>query len=180
MNKTDNILEFIVVLFYFKLLYIKINIKMLRYLNCSLKYNFLNKTKFSQIILRNFSKLYTKEHEWVSVDKGSATIGITDHAQSELGEIVHVDLPKVGDSFKIGESLGAVESVKTAADIYSPVEGTVSEVNEKLTKTPNLLNSHALSQGWYAKLKIDESMNEELAKLMSEEQYHKYLEELKN
>jgi glycine cleavage system H protein len=118
---------------------------MLRYLSTPT----LKSTKsFSYFVLsKNFSKYFVKSHEWIQVEKGVATVGISDYAQSELGEIVHVDLPKVGDKFKSGESLGAVESVKTAADIYSPIEGIVGEVNDKLSKTPSLLNTHAETLG---------------------------------
>jgi glycine cleavage system H protein len=143
----------------------------------------LKSTKsFSYFTLsKNFSKYFVKSHEWIQVEKGVATVGISDYAQSELGEIVHVDLPKLGDKFKSGESLGAVESVKTAADIYSPIEGIVGEVNDKLSKTPSLLNSHAESQGWIVKLKVEEDkIKGDLSKLMNEEEYKKFLADIKH
>ena len=156
-----------------------------------LRLTFTNlKTKnITNLVLRTFTTKFTKEHEWVKVENGVATIGITDHAQNELGEIVHVDLPTIGSIFKISESLviffynfqGAIESVKTAADIYSPVDGTVVEVNENLHKTPKLLNTHPLSQGWYAKLKSDEkTLNANISDLMTEKEYEKFLSELKH
>lgn len=137
--------------------------------------------KFYSILTKNFSKFFAKSHEWVSVEKGVATIGISDFAQSELGEIVHVELPKIGESLKSGETLGAVESVKTAADIYSPVTGTLTEVNHKLTKSPNLMNQEAETGGWYVKLKVDETnVNSELNNLMNAEQYQKFLQDNKH
>ena len=84
---------------------------------------------------------YTKEHEWVLADGDSGTVGITDHAQQELGDIVYVDLPKVGSRIDAGKSLGSVESVKAVSDIYSPVSGEIIEINESLTDTPEKLNS---------------------------------------
>ncbi len=153
---------------------------MLRYLNISQKCLNLTHRNFLSINFKNFSKFFTKSHEWVDFEKDVVTIGISDHAQSELGEIVHVDLPRAGDKIKKGDSVGAVESVKTAADIYTPIEGVVSEVNEKLSKTPKYMNTHPTSQGWFAKLKVDETkINEATAGLMNEEQYSKYVEELK-
>jgi glycine cleavage system H protein len=137
--------------------------------------------KIYTIVARHFSKFYAKSHEWISVQNGVATVGISEFAQSELGEIVHVELPKVGDSKKVGESLGAVESVKTAADIYSPVEGVLAEVNQKLGKTPNLMNQEPENGGWYVKLKVDESkIKEDLNKLMNADQYQKFLQESKH
>ncbi len=153
---------------------------MMRYLFASSSKKTINKyyTYFSST--KKFSKLFTKDHEWVSVDNGIATLGITDYAQSELGQIVHVDLPRQGERFKLGDTLGAVESVKTAADIYSPIEGVVHEVNVNLIKKPDLLNSQAESQGWYAKLKVDEEIiKKELQKLMNGEQYLKYIQDIR-
>jgi glycine cleavage system H protein len=150
---------------------------MLRYLSTPLK----TTKSFSYFVLsRNFSKYFVKSHEWISIEKGVATLGISDYAQSELGEIVHVDMPKIGDKFKSGDSIGAVESVKTAADIYAPVEGVIGEINDKLGKTPSLLNSHAESQGWLVKMKVEEEkVQGELSKMMNEEQYQKYIADLK-
>jgi len=153
---------------------------MLRYLNLSQKFLKVSSRNLFSCDLKYFSKFYAKSHEWVDFEKDTATIGISDHAQSELGDIVHVDLPRVGDRFKSGDSVGAVESVKTAADIYTPIEGVVSEINEKISKTPKFMNSHPTSQGWFAKLKIDEQKVKEVQQtLMDEEQYFKYVQELK-
>ena len=153
---------------------------MLRYLsNSSLK---ITKGSFSYHVLsRQFSKLFSKSHEWISVEKGVATIGITDYAQSELGEIVHVDFPKIGEKFKPGDSMCAVESVKTASDIYTPVDGVIGEINEKLIKSPTFLNEEAEGKGWLVKLKVEEDkIKADLEKLLNEEQYKKFLEENKH
>jgi glycine cleavage system H protein len=97
---------------------------------------------------------YTKEHEWLKVEGGIGTVGITDHAQEELTDIVYVELPKVGAKIKKGERLGAVESVKTVSDIYSPVIGEVVEVNEALNDAPGRINQEPYGKGWLAKLKL--------------------------
>lgn len=97
---------------------------------------------------------YTKEHEWVKVEGGNARIGITDHAQNELTEIVYVELPKVGKKVKRGESLGVVESVKTVSDIYSPVSGEVVEANIPLGDAPQLLNESPYEKGWFALVRL--------------------------
>src|SRR3979490_3284498 len=94
---------------------------------------------------------YTKEHEWVSVEGDTGTVGITDHAQSELGDIVYVDLPKAGAHVNKGKSLGSVESVKAVSDIYSPVSGEVIEVNESLTTAPEKLNEDPHGAAWLVK-----------------------------
>src|SRR4051812_41639971 len=97
---------------------------------------------------------YTKEHEWVSVDGGVGTIGITDHAQHELGDIVYVDLPKVGATMAQGNIVGSVESVKAVSDIYSPVSGEVTEVNALLAETPETLNEDPHGAAWLVKVKL--------------------------
>src|SRR4028118_334242 len=97
---------------------------------------------------------YTKEHEWVSVDSAVGTIGITDHAQHELGDIVYVDLPKVGATIAQGSTLGSVESVKAVSDIYSPVTGEVLEVNELLAETPEKLNEDPHGAAWLVKVRL--------------------------
>jgi glycine cleavage system H protein len=96
---------------------------------------------------------YTKEHEWVHAEGDTATVGITDHAQSELGDIVYVDLPKVGTKVEAGKSLGSVESVKAVSDIYSPVSGEVTAVNEILATAPEKLNSDPHGDAWLVKVK---------------------------
>ena len=99
--------------------------------------------------------LYTPEHEWIDTgDTGAATFGITVHAQEALGDVVFVDLPTVGASFKKGAVAGVVESVKAAADLYMPVDGEVVEVNEALRADPSLANSDPLAAGWFFKVKL--------------------------
>lgn len=99
---------------------------------------------------------YTKSHEWVKVDGDIATIGITDHAQSELGDIVFLDLPNVGRTIKAGESVGSVESVKTVSDFYSPVSGDVTEVNTTLGSESELVNTEPYGSGWLVKVKLSD------------------------
>lgn len=116
---------------------------------------------------------YTKEHEWVRVDGDVATVGITDHAQKELGDIVYVDLPKVGQAVDQGKSLGSVESVKAVSDIYSPVSGAVLAINQALADAPEMLNRDPHGEAWLVKLKL---LNpEETQQLMSAEDYEKYV-----
>ncbi len=96
---------------------------------------------------------YTKSHEWVRTEGGDLVVGITDHAQSELTDIVFVDLPKAGRAVKRGESVLVLESVKTVADVYAPADGTISAVNESLKATPGLINQDPYQKGWIYRLK---------------------------
>ena len=98
---------------------------------------------------------YTKEHEWVLVEGDTGTIGITDHAQEELGDIVYVDLPQVGTRLETGKSLGSVESVKAVSDIYAPMSGEVLEINSLLADAPEKLNQDAHGSAWLVKLRLD-------------------------
>ena len=98
---------------------------------------------------------YLKSHEWVNVEDNIATIGITDFAQDQLGDVVYVELPKVGKIVSSGETVAVVESVKTASDIYSPVSGEVLEVNSALENSPELLNESAYEKGWLFKVRLD-------------------------
>ena len=99
--------------------------------------------------------MYTADHEWINLeDHAAATVGITLHAQDALGDVVFVDLPEIGRSFKKGEVAGVVESVKAAADLYMPVSGEIVEVNEALRADPSLANSDPLGTGWFFKVKI--------------------------
>jgi glycine cleavage system H protein len=98
---------------------------------------------------------YAKSHEWIVRDGDTATIGISDFAQAQLGDVVFLELPSKGANLKPGESFGVIESVKAASDLYSPAAGTVLEVNEKLTKNPELVNSDPYGDGWLVKLKLD-------------------------
>ena len=116
---------------------------------------------------------YTKEHEWVNADGDTGTIGITDHAQHELGDIVFVDLPKIGTVLKKGDTIGSIESVKAVSDIYSPVSGEVIEVNELLTQSPQAVNEDPHATAWLAKLRL--SSPEELSNLLSAGDYQKYI-----
>lgn len=116
---------------------------------------------------------YTPEHEWVRSEPGApATVGITVHAQDALGDVVFVDLPEVGRRYAKGEVAGVVESVKAAADVYMPVAGEVTEVNESLRADPSLANSDPLGQGWFFKVKLDDAS--ELDTLMDETAYDEF------
>ncbi len=112
---------------------------------------------------------YAKSHEWVRVAGGVGTVGITDHAQHELTDVVFVELPESGKKVKAGEACAVVESVKTASDIYSPVSGEVTEVNQAVVSDPALVNSQPYSGGWFYKVKL--SNPGELNALLSPEQY---------
>ena len=114
-------------------------------------------------------KKYSKEHEWVFLENEVATIGITNHAQESLGDIVFIELPETGKSIKIGYQVGVLESVKAASELYSPVSGKIIEINSELKTTPQLLNTDPENTGWYMKLKIDNT--EELTNLMNFNQY---------
>ncbi len=115
---------------------------------------------------------YTPDHEWLKVDGDLATVGITHHAQDALGDIVFVDLPEVGKSFTAKEIAGVVESVKAAADVYMPVSGEVTEVNEALRADPSLANSDPLGAGWFFKVKLSNAT--ELDSLMDETSYSSF------
>ncbi len=112
---------------------------------------------------------YTKEHEWVKVEGKLARIGITDHAQTELTEIVFVELPSAGKEVKLGDVLGNVESVKTVSEVFAPVSGTVKDSNGKLVDSPELLNKDPYGQGWIAVVEIADSS--ELGQLMNADAY---------
>ncbi|BAT96132.1 hypothetical protein LR48_Vigan02g062900 [Vigna angularis] len=118
---------------------------------------------------------YADSHEWVKVDGNSATVGITDHAQDHLGDVVYVELPEVGATVTQGDSFGAVESVKATSDINSPVSGKVVEVNEELSSSPALVNSSPYKDGWIIKVELSDSG--ELNNLMDSEKYSKFCEE---
>ena len=116
---------------------------------------------------------YTKEHEWVNLQGEQGTIGITDHAQEELGDIVFVDLPKVGSSVTKGQTFGSVESVKAVSDIYSPVSGEVTAINDLLQKSPEKLNEDPHGDAWLIRVKLASSS--EINELMSSADYQKYI-----
>ena len=115
---------------------------------------------------------YTKEHEWVLVEGDQGTIGITDHAQNELGDIVFVDLPKVGTTIAKGKTFGSVESVKAVSDIYAPVSGEVTEINESLANSPEKLNEDPHGAAWIFKVKL--SVPAEVDELMNAADYAAY------
>ncbi|MGO1368301.1 MAG: glycine cleavage system protein GcvH [Senegalia sp. (in: firmicutes)] len=117
---------------------------------------------------------YSTDHEWVKVEGENALIGITDHAQHNLGEIVYVELPEEDDDFEKEESFGVVESVKTASDILAPVSGTVVEINEKLEDSPELVNEDAF-ESWFIKIKLNDKS--ELDELMDSKAYEKFCAE---
>ena len=115
---------------------------------------------------------YTKDHEWVAVNGDVATVGITLHAQDALGDVVFVDLPEVGQGYAQGEVAGVVESVKAAADVYMPIAGEVTEVNEALRADPSLANSDPMAGGWFFKLKVADAT--QVDALMDATSYEKF------
>jgi glycine cleavage system H protein len=112
---------------------------------------------------------YSKEHEWVRVEGGSATVGITDYAQEQLGDIVYVDLPKVGTAVQQSGKLGEIESVKAVSDFFSPVSGEVTELNEEVVKSPELVNQDPHGRGWLLKLTLSDAG--EVDRLLTAAQY---------
>lgn len=120
--------------------------------------------------------LFSKDHEYITVDGDIGTVGITDYAQEQLGDVVFVDLPAVGKSVAQGAETAVVESVKAASEIYAPVAGSVVEVNSKLSDNPGMVNEEAMGNGWFLKLKISDKT--QLDSLMTEAQYKDYLKSL--
>ena len=112
---------------------------------------------------------YSKDHEWLELNDDIAIVGITNHAQESLGDIVFIELPEIGRLVKSGDQIGVVESVKAASDLFSPVSGEIIEVNNELQNSPQLLNTDPENTGWYMKIKIDNA--EELTNLMNFNQY---------
>ncbi len=98
---------------------------------------------------------YSETHEWVAVDGGTATVGITDYAQAQLGDVVFLELPRQGQRVTAGEAFGVIESVKAASDLYAPLSGTIVEVNDRLTGNPELVNTDPLGEGWLIKVESD-------------------------
>ena len=119
---------------------------------------------------------FTKDHEWVRLDGGTATVGITDHAQQALGDIVYVELPEAGRKVEAGEACAVVESVKAASDVYAPLAGTVSERNDAVVDDPALVNSAAQDGGWFFKLELADPSTFET--LMNEAEYRELVESL--
>jgi len=122
------------------------------------------------------SLYFTKEHEWISVEGDTATVGITDHAQQQLGDVVFVELPAIGKTLRKEGEAAVVESVKAASDVYAPVSGEVVAVNEALADDPELVNRDAQGEGWFFKLQISD--NHELSGLMSPDQYQELVDSL--
>ena len=120
---------------------------------------------------------YTKDHEWAQVDENIVTIGVTEFAQEQLGEVVYVELPEEGAKVNQGESFGVVESVKAASDLYAPVSGTVIEVNMTLMEDPSSLNDDPMNDGWLIRIEMDSE--KELANLMRVPEYKKLITEKK-
>ncbi len=119
--------------------------------------------------------LYSKTHEWISVENGIATIGITDHAQQQLGDITFVEVNEVGGEYEKEESIGTIESVKAVSDIYAPISGEITEVNEELENEPERVNQDPYEKGWILKMKLGNE--EELKELMDFTTYEKFSEE---
>ena len=119
---------------------------------------------------------YTREHEWVRIEDGAAICGITDYAQSQLGDVVYVELPEVGAEIARDGEAAVVESTKAASDVYAPVTGTILAVNNRLEESPDLVNESAEDQGWFFRMEVDDEG--ELDELMDEESYQAFVEEL--
>jgi glycine cleavage system H protein len=118
---------------------------------------------------------FTRDHEWVRLDGDLAIVGITDHAQSQLGDVVYVELPEIGHRVEKGKEVAVVESVKAASEVYAPVSGEVAQVNEMLTADPARVNADPMGEGWFIKLRLEDSR--ELDSLMDEEGYKRFIEE---
>ena len=118
---------------------------------------------------------FTKEHEWISVKEDTGVVGITDHAQKELGDVVFVDLPEPGSRFESGEAFGSVESVNAVSEVYSPATGRIVEVNSSLSDAPETINQDPYAKGWMVKIKLEDTT--ELHNLMSADDYTRYLQE---
>ena len=113
---------------------------------------------------------YTKDHEWISIQGDVATVGITDFAQGELGDIVYVEIEKIGENFSKEEVFGTVEAVKTVSDLFMPLTGEIIDINEELNEKPELVNEDPYGQGWMIKIKVNSS---EISDLLNSEQYKK-------
>jgi glycine cleavage system H protein len=118
---------------------------------------------------------YSKEHEWIRVEGGDCTVGVTDYAQDQLGDVVFVELPEVGEKFAINDAVASVESVKAVSDIYLPLSGEIVAVNESILDSPELINDDPYGEGWIMKLRMDDSS--ELDGLLSPSDYENYVAE---
>ena len=125
---------------------------------------------------KSADKRYTKEHEWVLLEGDIATIGITDHAQEQLGDLVHVELPELERAVAEGETVAVVESVKAASDVFAPLAGKVVEINETIVEDPSIVNSDAEGEGWFFRIEIDDT--DAFEALLDQDGYDEYLETL--
>jgi glycine cleavage system H protein len=125
---------------------------------------------------KSADKRYTKDHEWVLLDGDIATVGITDHAQEQLGDLVHVELPDLERAVAEGETCAVVESVKAAADVFAPLAGKIVEVNETVVEDPSIVNSDAEGEGWFFRIELDDTDSFET--LMDQDAYDEFLETL--
>jgi glycine cleavage system H protein len=125
---------------------------------------------------KSADKRYTKDHEWVLLDGDIATVGITDHAQEQLGDLVHVELPDLERAVAEGETCAVVESVKAAADVFAPLAGKVVEINERVVDDPSIVNSDAEGEGWFFRIELDDTDSFET--LMDQDAYDEFLETL--
>ena len=119
---------------------------------------------------------FLDSHEWVKVDENTVIVGISDHAQNELGEVVFVELPAIGDEFVSGDEAAVVESVKAASEVYTPMSGEVIEVNEALEENPELVNTSPYEDGWFFKLKVSDENLVSIDSLMTAEEYSSMLD----
>jgi glycine cleavage system H protein len=125
---------------------------------------------------KSADKRYTKEHEWLVLDGDIATVGITDHAQEQLGDLVHVELPELEREVAEGETVAVVESVKAASDVFSPLAGKIVEINETIVEDPSIVNSDAEGEGWFFRMELDDPDTFEA--LMDQDAYDEFLETL--
>jgi glycine cleavage system H protein len=125
---------------------------------------------------KSADKRYTKDHEWIVLDGDIATVGITDHAQEQLGDLVHVELPELERAVAEGETVAVVESVKAASDVFAPLAGKIVEINETVTEDPSIVNSDAEGEGWFFRLELDDT--DAFEALMDQDAYDEYLETL--
>ena len=119
---------------------------------------------------------FLDSHEWIKVDDNTVIVGISDHAQNELGEVVFVELPAIGDEFVLGDEAAVVESVKAASEVYTPISGKVIEVNDTLEESPELVNTSPYEEGWFFKLKVSDENLGSIESLMTAEEYSSMLD----
>ena len=117
--------------------------------------------------------LYTKEHEWIEFKDDLAIVGITDYAQSQLGDVIFVEFPEIGENLDIGSSFGEIEAVKTVSDLFAPISGNVISINDEIEDTPDLVNTDPYGEGWL--IKMSPTKNEQKEKLMDADEYKKFI-----